>query len=278
LKVWLDGVLVEEADARISARDHGFLLGDGVFETLRTHGGKPFRLGDHLDRLADGAAALRMAPPPRAALEAAVTQVLAAAGIADARVRITVTSGAGPPGLTRGRDRPTVLVPASPLRRWPQTAAAVVAPWRHDEKSPLAGVKTTSRADSIVALALAQERGADEALFLNSRGDLCEATTANVFVVRGGRVATPPLSAGCLPGITRHHVLGVCMELGIDAVEADLPAEALASADEMFLTSSTREVQALVAVDAKPVGAGETGPVTARLREAIADAIGSWSA
>jgi branched-chain amino acid aminotransferase len=158
-----------------------------------------------------------------------------------------------------------VLITAARLRDWPPTATAVVAPWPHDERNPLAGVKTTSRADTVMGLAYARERGADEALFLNGRGDVCEATTANVFAVQDGNVATPPLSAGCLPGITREHVLRACAELGVETAETDLPRSALAEADELFLTSSTRGVQPLVRVDNAKVGDGEAGPVTARI-------------
>jgi branched-chain amino acid aminotransferase len=269
LKVWLDGALVEEHEARISPSDRGLLLGDGVFETLRSYGGKPFALDAHLERLAAGARSLGIAAPLPETLAGAVDVLLAETGIADARIRITVTTGAGPPGLTRGGSRPTVLVTAASVREWPSVASALVAPWAHDEKNPLAGVKTTSRAESVVALAWARERGADEALFINSLGNLCEATTANVFVVRRGRVETPPLSAGCLPGITRDCVLRVCGELGVEAVEADIAGEAIADTDEMFLTSSTREVQALAAVDRRQVGSGAPGPLTIRLKTAF---------
>ncbi len=274
MSVWLDGELVGLEEACISPADRGFLLGDGVFETLRSYGGELPTLDEHLERLEAGARALAIAPPSRAELERGASEVLAASGLADARLRITVTSGAGPPGLERGAGRPTVLIAASPLRDWPEAATAVVSPWLHDERRPLAGVKTTSRAESVMALAYARERGADEALFLNSREELCEATTANVFVVRDGRVETPPLSAGCLAGITREHVLRIGTELSIEAAERELPRQALADADELFLTSSTREVQALVGVDGRPVGDGEAGVVTRRLAEGFKATMG----
>jgi branched-chain amino acid aminotransferase len=265
LEVWLNGRLVDEGDACISPADRGFLLGDGVFETLRSYAGRLPTLGDHLERLAAGARALGIALPPLGELERGATELLSASGLDDARVRITVTSGAGPPGLARGEAQPTVLITVAPLPERPRTATAVVPPWVHDERRPLVGVKTTSRAESVIALAYARERGADEALFLNIAGNVCEATTANVFAVRDGLVATPPLSAGCLAGITREQVLRLCGTLGIAAEESDLPARVLQTADELFLTSSTRGVQALVAVDATAVGNGEPGPLTRRL-------------
>jgi branched-chain amino acid aminotransferase len=153
----------------------------------------------------------------------------------------------------------------APLPERPGAATAVVPPWVHDERRPLVGVKTTSRAESVIALAYARDRGADEALFLNTAGNVCEATTANVFAVRDGLVATPPLSAGCLAGITREQVLRLCGALALEAEERDLPARVLQTADELFLTSSTRGVQALVAVDTALVGNGEPGPLTRRL-------------
>jgi branched-chain amino acid aminotransferase len=267
LKVWLDGTLVEEEAARVSAFDHGFLLGDGVFETLRVYGGEPYALDEHLGRLEEGCAALRIEMPPRSDLTQAARELLTANGLADARMRITVTSGSGPPGLAREAGSRTVLVAALPLTAWPPTARAIVSRFRRDERSPLAGVKTTSLADHVVALAEARERGAEDALLLNVAGNVCEATTANVFLVRDGTAATPPLDAGCLAGITRAHVL----ELG--AVERTLTPAELLEADEAFLTSSTRELQPLVAIDGRPVGSGEPGPVTRRLTGAYSEMV-----
>jgi branched-chain amino acid aminotransferase len=270
VKAWLNGALVEEGDVCISPADRGFLLGDGVFETLRSYGGTLFALREHLERLRAGAQALEIGVPPIGELEHGATALIAAGPSADARLRITVTSGSGPPGLRRGEGTPTVLITAAALSGWPATATAVVAPWAHDENSPLAGVKTTSRGESVMAQMLARANGADEALFLNSAGRLCEAATANVFVVRDGRVETPPLSAGCLAGITRERVLRLCAELGVAAAEADLARDAVHSADELFLTSSTREIQPLVVIDGQPVGEGEPGALTLRLGEAFA--------
>jgi branched-chain amino acid aminotransferase len=269
LEVWLNGRIVDEGDACISPADHGFLLGDGVFETLRSYAGRLPTLGDHLERLAAGARALRITLPPLGDLERAASELLSASGLDDARVRITVTSGAGPPGLARGEAEPTVLITVAPLPERPGAATAVVTPWVHAERRPLVGVKTISRAESVIALAYARERGADEALFLNTAGNVCEATTANVFAIRGGLVATPPLSAGCLAGITREQVLRLCGALNVAVEEKNLPARVLQTADELFLTSSTRGVQALVAVDSIAVADGEPGPLTRRLADEL---------
>jgi branched-chain amino acid aminotransferase len=270
LKVWLDGRLLDEEAARLSIWDHGFLVGDGVFETLRVYGGQPFALAEHLERLSESAVEMRIPPPVAEELEAAAREVLEANDLGEARLRITVTSGTGPAGLARGSARPTVLVVALPVTPWPPASTAVISQVRRNAESPLAGVKTTSLAESVIAFAEARDSGADEALLLNTAGDLCEATTANVFVVRGGVVQTPSLESGCLAGITRDHVLRLCIDNGIEAHERRLPAALLAEADEAFLTSSTREVQPLVAVDGRSIGAGEPGLLTRGLAAAYA--------
>jgi len=239
-----------------------------VFETLRCYGGVPFALEDHLGRLEDGARTLGLEPPAREVLREAARAVVAANGLADARMRITVTSGPGPPGLARAGDRPTLLVAAMPLSPWPPTATAIVSRYRRDEQSPLTGVKTISLVEGVMALAEARAAGAAEALLLNGRGHLCEATTANVFVVRGGDVRTPSLASGCLAGITRDRVLRLA-----GGAEAELPAEILPEADELFLTSSTRGVLPLVELDGGPVGTGGIGEVTSRLAAAYAELV-----
>jgi branched-chain amino acid aminotransferase len=263
VKVWLNGALAEEQAACVSPGDHGFLVGDGVFETLRCYGGVPFALEDHLGRLEDGARALDLEPPSRGSLRQAAEAVLAANGLADARMRITLTSGPGQPGLARAGNRSTLLVTAVPLSPWPPTATAIVSRYRRDEQSPLAGVKTISIVESVMAFTEARAAGAAEAILLNGRGEVCEATTANVFVVRGGAVRTPSLASGCLAGITRDRVLRLA-----GGAESELPADSLREADELFLTSSTRGVQPLVEIDGAPVGAGGIGEVTSRLAAA----------
>lgn len=254
MKVWLNGAIVEADEARISPLDRGFQLGDGMFETFRSYGRRLPTVRDHLERLTSGGRALDLQVPTAKDLLIAVNSLLDENDLNDARIRITVT---------RGEEQPSVLITTAPFRPWPEEARVVISPWPRNESSPLAGVKTTSRAESVVVLEHARGENADEALFLNTSRNLCEATTANVFVVRGGRVETPPLSAGCLGGITREHVLALCRELGIEALEVDVPAEALHQVEEMFLTSSTREIQPVTSVDGRPLA---RGPVTLRLR------------
>lgn len=268
MKVWLDGALIDAERACISPADHGFLLGDGVFETLRCYDGVPFALDDHLGRLEAGAAALGIDPPPRTVLAFAARDVVEANGLTDARMRITLTSGAGPPGLLRGQTRPTILITAQPLPPWPPTATAVISGMRRDEESSLAGIKTISLAESVLATREARDRGATDGIVLNRRGDVCEATTANVFLVRGGQVETPSLASGCLAGITRDRVLRLS-----GGAEREIPATALHEADELFLTSSTREVQPLVGLDGKDIGDGAQGPITQRLARELRELV-----
>jgi branched-chain amino acid aminotransferase len=273
MKLWLDGKLVDEGEARISPFDHGLLVGDGVFETLRWYGGKPFAIDEHLERLEAGALALDLPTPRLEEVKRAAHSVIEANGLTDARMRITLTSGPGPPGLLRETGSGTVIVTAAALQPWPPTATAIVSRWHRDEQSALAGVKTISLADHVLALSEARTRGVSEALLTNRRGELCEATTANIFCVRNGLIETPALASGCLPGITRDRILRLCARLRIGAVETALPHQVLHEVEELFLTSSTREVQPLVAIDGRPVGDGQPGRLTTRLKEAYSEMV-----
>lgn len=271
--VWVGGELVDEREARISPFDHGLLVGDGVFETIRVYAGQPFAWTRHLRRLRGSAAALGLAVPDPEALRAAADGVVEANDLPDGRLRITVTGGPGPPGSARGHGPPTLIVTASPLETAEPTIDTAVAPWRRNERGALVGVKSTSYADNVRALAWAATRGADEAVFANTRGNLCEGTGTNVFLVEGDVVVTPPGSAGCLAGVTRGLVLELAGAAGIPAVEQDRPSAALAEADEAFLTSTTREVQPIARVDGRALPAAP-GPVTGKLAAAFRDLVG----
>lgn len=247
--VWVNGALVTADDARVSPFDHGLLVGDGVFETLRVYGGQPFAWRRHLDRLAHSAAGLGLPLPDRTVVQHAAEAVLDANGLTEARVRVTVTGGVQPLGSDRRDAQPTVIVAASAVYSVSPTIAVVVAPWTRNEHAATAGLKTVSYAENVRALAYAQQHGAGEAIFANTRNELCEATGSNVFVVRDGVLCTPPGSAGCLLGVTRGLVIELCRELGIACSEQPLPIGELAAADEAFLTSTVREVQAITTVD-----------------------------
>lgn len=253
----MNGQVVEEAQARVSPFDHGLLTGDGVFETLRVYRGVPFARTRHLARLGRSASVMGLSVPDAAVMTAAMADVVAANGLAEGRLRITVTGGPAPLGSARGEVPPTVIVAGSPMPPWPPTTPVVTVPWPRNERGALAGVKSISYGENVMALAYAHERGAGEAIFPNLVANLCEGTGTNVFVGVGGRLVTPPLSAGCLAGVTRDLLLEVA-----EVVEEDLPMAALARADEAFLSSSTREVQPISAVDSVELPSAP-GPLTA---------------
>lgn len=268
MQVCVNGELGSADALRISPLDHGLLVGDGVFETLRVYGGVPFAWTRHLQRLARSAAGLGLGIPEVVTLRQQADAVLAANELVDARLRITITGGPAPLGSERAAVPPTVVVAASGLTPWPPTADVVTVPWPRNERGATAGLKTISYAENVRALAFAHERGAGEAIFANTRGELCEATGSNVFLVRAGALVTPPEASGCLLGVTRALVLELATELGIAADETDLPLSALADADEAFLSSTTRQVQAIAHVDGIALP-DAPGLVTARFAEAF---------
>jgi branched-chain amino acid aminotransferase len=268
----VDGVLAPADELRISPLDHGLMVGDGVFETLRVYDGVPFAWTRHLERLARSAAGLGLPVPTIDDLRRQADAVLHANDLREARLRITVTGGPAPLGSERAAVDPTVVIAASALTPWPPTADVVTVPWPRNERGATAGLKTISYAENVRALAYAHEHSAGEAVFANTRGDLCEATGSNVFVVQDGALLTPPGDAGCLLGVTRALVLELAADDGVDAHEVDLPLAALAGADEAFLSSTTREVQAIAHVDGAALPAAP-GPVTKRLGDLFADLV-----
>jgi branched-chain amino acid aminotransferase len=182
-----------------------------------------------------------------------------------------VTGGEGPPGSSRAGAKPSAFIVAVEFEPAPPTSRVAVAPWTRNERSATAGLKTISYAANVRALAYAQERGADEALFANTSGNLCEATGSNVFVVVDGVAITPPASAGCLLGVTRGLLLELAAGCGVEAREADLPMSELGSVSELFLTSTTREVQAITAIDDQALAA--PGPVAECLAAGFRDLV-----
>jgi branched-chain amino acid aminotransferase len=270
--VWVEGELLPEEEARISPFDHGLLTGDGVFETLRVYGGVPFAWTRHLQRLARSAEGLGLALPSADTLRSASDGVLAANHLEEARLRITVTGGPAPLGSDRGDARPTALVAASDLPERPPATPVATVPWSRNEGGALAGLKTISYAENVRALAYATARGAGEAIFPNTQGNLCEGTGTNVFLVTGGLLVTPPESSGCLLGVTRALVLELAGGLGLEVAETDVPVSALAEAQEAFITSSTREVQPISEVDGRRLPAAP-GPITAKLADAFASLV-----
>jgi branched-chain amino acid aminotransferase len=265
VRIWVDGGLRDTADATVSVLDHGLTVGDGVFETLKSTDGQAFALDRHLRRLTRSALGLGLPEPDTAEVARACAAVLAANPLPRGRLRITYTGGIAPLGSDRGKSGPTLVVAASPAPGHPAAGAVVTVPWTRNERGALTGLKTTSYGENVVALARAREQGATEAVFANTTGRLCEGTGSNVFVVLDGRLLTPPLSSGCLAGITRELVVEWC-----GALEEDLPYEALDEAEEVFITSSLRDIQPVTRVNARELLAAP-GPMTAKAMEVFAE-------
>jgi branched-chain amino acid aminotransferase len=258
VKLWLDGGLRDIESARVSVLDHGLTVGDGIFETVKAIDGRPFALTRHLERLARSAHGLGLPEPDLDEVRRACAAVLDANPMPLGRLRITYTGGLSPLGSDRGEHGPTLVVALGETSRRANSTAAITVPWTRNERGALTGLKTTSYAENVVALARAREQGATEALFANTVGQLCEGTGSNVFVVLDGEIHTPPIASGCLAGITRALTVE-----WTGAKETDLPLDVLERAEEIFLTSTLRDVQAVHRVDARELP-GAPGPVTAK--------------
>ncbi|WP_433548521.1 aminotransferase class IV [Streptomyces sp. CA-294286] len=258
MKLWVNGELLDADAARVSVLDHGMTVGDGVFETMKAVHGRAFALTRHLDRLTASARGLGLPAPDLDEVRRACAAVLDANPMPMGRLRVTYTGGVSPLGSDRGDAAPTLVVGLGEATRRPDSTAVVTVPWTRNERGALTGLKTTSYAENVVALARAREHGATEALFANTVGQLCEGTGTNVFVVLDGELLTPPVASGCLAGITRALTVE-----WTGARERDLPLDVLERADEVFLTSTLRDVQAVHRVDGRDLPA-VPGPVTAK--------------
>jgi branched-chain amino acid aminotransferase len=239
VRAWINGQLLDDPTApAVPVTDHGLTVGDAVFEAVKVIDGQPFALDAHLARLQRSADGLGLPGVDLAAVREGVAAVLEGQELPLGRIRITVTGGNAPLGSGRGDVALTSIVVAAPMAPYPTSTAVVTVPWPRNERSPLAGLKTTSYGENVVALAHAQERGATEAIFANLAGNLCEGTGSNVFYVLDGELRTPTLASGCLAGITRALVLEWC-----GGREVDEPLPVIERAEEVFLVSTTRDVQ-----------------------------------
>jgi len=268
VRVWVNGKVVDAAAPSIGALDHGVTVGDGAFETCKIIGGMPFALDRHARRLDRSLAGLGLPPADHGMVDAGIKAVLAGEPIQYGRLRYTVTGGAGPLGSDRDPSPLTYIVTAAPQAANPDTGKVVVVPWTRNERAATSGLKTTSYAENVVALAYAKERGGVEALFSNSVGNLCECTGSNVFVVVDGDILTPDLASGPLAGVTRALVIEWCREEGLTVREEPMSMSILDQAQEVFITSSTKDVMAVHAIDDQRFAA--PGPVTAGAIEIFA--------
>ncbi|MEM9479746.1 MAG: aminotransferase class IV [Verrucomicrobiota bacterium] len=268
LQIWLNGEVIPADEAAVSPFDHGLLTGDGVFETLIAYGGKAFAFSRHYERLKHSAQRFGLAVPAKEVLLEAANGLLETNGMEHARIRITITGGTAPLGSEKGEDSEMVIVAVGPLPKHGAEGHVVRVEWPRNEKGATAGLKTTSYGENVIALAHAKKNGGTEAIFGNTSGQLCEGTGSNIFVVRDDQLITPPLSSGCLAGVTRAIVLDLCEDFGLSCKETDTPFEELAEVDEAFLTSTLREVQPIATVDGKALKR-VPGELTLKLKAAF---------
>jgi branched-chain amino acid aminotransferase len=261
MRAWMNGELLADASApALTVADHGVTVGDGVFEALKVLDGQPFAVTRHLERLQRSAAGMGLPEPDLDAVRRGIAAVLEGQELPLGRIRVTYTGGPAPLGSNRGDASPTLMVVADAMKTWPETTAVATVPWPRNERGALAGLKTTSYGENVVALAHAARRGASEAVFANLAGHLCEGTGTNVFYVVDGELRTPTLASGCLAGVTRGLVLE-----WYGGREVDEPIEVVERASEVFLASTTRDVQGVHRWDDRELAA--PGPVTREARE-----------
>ena len=279
-QMYVAGRFVATAGATVSALDAGLLLGAGLFETLRTYGGRPMRLAAHLARLRASGTVLRLfVRESDDEIAGIIGRLVAANGVPDARVRLTATRGPLAAELDDDEAPPaTLLVTAGPMTPYPAAfyetgATVVVSDVRANETDPATFHKTTAYMTRLLVLRDAHRARAAEALQFNSRNRLAEGAVSNVFLVSGGRLLTPPVEDGLLAGVTRAAVLELAADVGVPAEQQSLTVHDLMAADEVFLTNSIMEVMPVARVEQHEVGDGRPGPVTRRLAQAYRDLV-----
>jgi len=276
-KVWLNGELVDREDAKVSVFDHGVLYGDGVFEGIRSYGGKVFRLEAHVRRLYDSALGIRLAIPiSQEEMAKAITDTLEANNLKDAYLRVVVTRGPGTLGLDPNRcPDPNVFIIADKIALYPDELyergldIITAATMRNHPNAVNPRLKSLNYLNNILAKIEAIDAGTLEAVMLNHLGYVAECTGDNLFIVRDGTVYTPPTAAGILEGITRDEIIGIARQQGIEVRQENLTRQDLYVADECFLTGTAAEVVPVVRIDQRPIGTGKPGPITKQLAEAF---------
>lgn len=272
--MWVNGKQVDPAAPHISGLDRGFNRADGLFETMRSYAGHVAFLKRHMRRLAGGAKALGLALPDLSEQVLTGARVARESGWGDAAIRLTVSRGVGDLGLppTPGVE-PTAVVIASPLPPTPpgiydRGITVQIAKGRRNEYSVTSGLKTLAYAEAVIALTAARDAGFDDALFLDIEGHVAEGPISNVMFVKGRKLITPPLTCGILPGVTRAVTLEIGAEQGLVVEERPVERAEIDTADEMFYTSSLRELYPIVKVDEVRIGDGVPGPVYQQLHKA----------
>jgi len=275
LKIYINGKLYDKDDAKISVYDHGLLYGDGVFEGIRSYSGKVFRLKEHLDRLWNSAKAIWLEiPMTKDEMAQAIRDTLAVNGIKDGYIRALVTRGVGTLGLDPNRcSNPQVIIITDSIALYPEDyyrnglEIITVSTARNHPAALNPRIKSLNYLNNILAKIEGHQAGCIEALMLNHKGEVAECTGDNIFVVRNGKILTPPTDAGILEGVTRDAVIGLARQEGIEVIEASLTKHDVYIADECFLTGTAAEVVPVVKVDSRKIGDGTPGPVTRDLME-----------
>ena len=278
--IYINGALVPRGEARISPFDRGFLYGYGLFETMRSYGGRVFRLDRHLARLMHSAFKIGLtAGLDHLVLRQAIYMTLEANKLGDARIRLSVSAGEGERGLKPPESgKLTIIVVAERLVLPPPSVyergvSAAIVSMRRNSQSPLSGIKSMAYLESLLAHSEAVAAGAGEAILLNERGSVAECSTSNIFLVVGGQLLTSSGESGILPGVTREEVIEMALNLGIAVDEKEIALSDLLHADEAFLTNSIVELMPITEVDGRPVGSGKPGEVTAMLMSAYREQV-----
>ena len=263
----MNGRVVEPDEPAVAAGDHA-LVGDGAFEAIKVLEGKPFALTRHLNRLVTSAEPLGIRVDLDV-LHRAISEILTTspAQHSPCWLRVTVTAGVTPMATGARSDEPTVVASVAPMAGWGPTTDAVIVPWTRNERGATAGLKTISYAENVIALRYAHDRGAEEGIFANTAGDLCEGAGSNIFVVLDDDLVTPPLSSGCLAGVTRE----LLCEWLPEVIERDIPLGRLDDVEEAFLTSTSRDVHPVRSLEGRPLVA--PGIVTQRAAAAFAEGV-----
>ena len=273
LKIYINGQFYDKDDAKISVYDHGLLYGDGVFEGIRSYGGKVFRMAEHLQRLWDSAKVIWLKMPlSQKEMADAIEETLAVNGIKDGYIRVVVTRGIGTLGLDPNHcGHPQVIVIADKIALYPDELyqkgleIVTVSVVRNHPAALSPRVKSLNYLNNILAKIEGIQAGCSEAMMLNHKGEIAECTGDNIFLVRQGRLLTPPNDAGILEGITRDAVIGLAGTMGVEVREIPLTKYDVYIADECFLTGTAAEVVPVVKVDSRTIGEGVPGPMTRQL-------------